>query len=536
MYEVDLTFVVRCINRGGEGLLDAYHYTEKILAELRGRNFDFCLNISSSGYTAILVKLLGIPNSHGWVSDDEGYRLITNPWTVLFAAFVFHANRDYNSINLVDIVRCSAGVRKHPLRLHYAIPEEARHFPDTVLRESNLRGSGPLVCIQVGASQDKRQWEPEKFAQLTNRLVTELDARIIFTGSAKERPLVDEVLRHFSHANVYNAAGETKLDHLAAVLERADLLITGDTGPMHLAIAVGTPVVALFLASALCFETGPYSAGNIVLQPQVACNPCNPNFPCARPDCHEQVSPEQVFRMAKLRLAHTAESILEVEVTNDVADPREVVVYVSKFDEDGFLEFKRINGPAHYHGEQTDFYETVRAVYRELWKQEFGAKLMPTEPIASKSTGQRLSVLDSRLDALGEMIALAAQGISAIDRLIAVIRNVHAAPAELGVMNRAIGEIDNKIEELGLSNPVFGALTRVFIMERSNIRGEDPVFLASKAKELYEQLARRSEKFKRLYWEYYSSNGATHPVPSVLGTSRAHERTNEVFHDYRPDR
>ncbi len=508
VYEIDLSMLIRCMERESEGIIDAYRVVETVVSDLRKQNFDLVLNISSSAYTAVLLRLLNIKNSQGWISDDQGQRLISNPWSVLFAAFVYHSNRDYNSINLVDIVRCSAGVKNHPKRLIYNVPQKAKSFPDEFLKSVGLdKQSGPLICVQAGASQEKRQWSKEKFASLLEQLVTKLNARVILTGSPKELPLIDSILRLYHHPRVHSVAGRTDLGQLAAILERADLLITGDTGPMHLAVAVGTPVVALFLASALCFETGPYGEGNIVIQPQIACNPCNPNYPCARPDCHEQISPELVTFLTQKRLEISQGSEQALKIPRTIADPNEVAIYLTAFDKDNFLDFVQLN-----QSEKVSVGDEERAkiAYRQLWKEEFGAiakkdneengTLQPSLTSQPKLTNtSKLPILDTCQSGLTEAIRLTGEGVKLINDLTMLIHDRSSPPAKLGLINKGLEEIDRSLEELGLSYPVLGALTRVFILEKSNMRGEDPLLLASEMKGLYEILHRRSRKFGELF-------------------------------------
>lgn len=496
VFTIDLSFVVRCLCREKEGIVEAYEYFSSVVDELKSRDYDYCLNMSSSAYTALLLRILGIEDSRGWMSDEEGYRLISNPWAMLFAAFVYHSNRDYNSINLVDIFRCSAGVSSHPRRLHYEIPDTAKGFGERFVKEKQLSGSGPLICIQAGASQEKRQWAPARFAQLVELLVTRLNARIIFTGAKSELSIVEQILSCCSQPNIASAVGETNLEELASLLEVADILVTGDTGPMHLAVAVGTPVVALFLASALCHETGPYGEGNIVLQPQITCNPCNPNYPCARPDCHDQISPELLAHLVEMRIGLSADDVANLRVDQSMADPRQVSVMATTFDDDGFLFFKPINGSADRKGLNWKFFESIRSAYRTLWKEELEAvqaKPIPALPAAGQNPFR------GNIAGLEEILRLTEQGIGVIEDLKQLIADEKSPPHLLGVRNAEIAEIDKKIEALGLSYPALGALVRMHIMDKQNMRGKDPMALASEVGEHYQRLRYRGNKFSELF-------------------------------------
>lgn len=486
--EIDLALVCQCLHREGPGIVDAYRYLDGIVSNLRSQDFDMCMNMSSSAYTALLLRMLNVKDNRGWTADDEGYRILENPWTMLFAAFIYHSNREYNSINLVDIFRCSADVTQHPHRLVYDVPERTAGFAEKFLADEGLGNDGPLIAIQAGASQEKRQWSPARFAKVAELLIEQLNARIVWTGSRSEAPILEAILTHFRHPRMVSAVGKTDLAQLAALLKSSRLLITGDTGPMHLSVAVGTPVVALFLASAFCFETGPYGPGNIVMQPQVGCNPCNPNVPCTRPDCHEQISPELVTYLTKLRLEHEDQELLAVSISAQVADPRETTIYVTAFDEEGFLEFVPLNGIAARKGYAEQYYETARAAHRLLWKSQFGFAKDDHIPAAS------VQELES-INGLGEAIALAEQGKAAIDELLRVIHDPKMPARRLGELNAALLTLDRQLENTGLEHSVLGAVIRMFIMEKENLRGDDPLMLASRTKELYDSLRQRCERF-----------------------------------------
>lgn len=494
VFPVDLSLVVQGLNREGEGIVDAYRYFEEVLSTLRERKFDMCLNLASSAYTALLIRLLEIPDNRGWVSDDEGYRLIENPWSMLFAAFVYHSNRDFNSINLVDIMRCSAGVSEHPRNLIFNIPERSKSFPEQWYQAKGIdRKTGPVIGIQAGASQGKRQWSPAKFGYLARLLIEELGATVVLTGAKSELPITEAILKHYSHPRLHTSVGETDLGQLAALLNSMDLLVTGDTGPMHMAVAVGTPVVALFLASALCFETGPYGTGHLVIQPQIHCNPCNPNFPCARPDCHDQISPNLVAQLVKLRLGTSAEKVSELKVD---ANPAEVVIYGTHFDEEGFLDFKPLNGLAERKGLPANYYQRTRDSYRSVWKSEFGEELLipHRRPVAQISAPA--DKIESSLKTIVELCQLGEHKLAELERCIAD----KTVPARvLGEKNAEVIQTDRMLEDLGHAEGALGALVRMFVMEKENLRGDDPFELVAATKALYQGLRRRSLLFFEAY-------------------------------------
>lgn len=129
-----------------------------------------------------------------------------------------------------------------------------------------------LVVINPVARWKTKLWDEHKFALLADRMVAERRAVVVFTGSPDDRA-VTERIRNMMRENAVNWAGETTLRELAALASLADLFITTDTGPMHLAAAAGARVAALFGPTAP-WRTGPYGPGHAVVRKGLACSPC----------------------------------------------------------------------------------------------------------------------------------------------------------------------------------------------------------------------------------------------------------------------
>ncbi len=481
---IDLGMTVRCLAREQDGIIDAYEYVSEVVEKLRAKKFDYCLNMSSSAYTALLLKLIGIERNGGWTSDEEGYRVIESDWAKLFATSVFHQNRQFNSLNLVDVFRASADVEKHPDKLLISIEDKDRDHADKLIAEAGFTNTGPLICLQAGASQQKRQWLPPKFVALAKILIEKYNARVILTGSGKEREIIDPIVAGVGSPNVVSFCGKTSIPQLAAVLKRGEVLITGDTGPMHMSVAVGTPVVSMFLASAYGFETGPYSRDNIVIQPIIACGPCNPNMPCARPDCHDTIDPALVAELAMLRIKGPVH-----EVPQGLSDPSKVIVYNSTFDKYGFMDLQPINGGR-------DTYAPYRAAYRRLWLEDLAGF---TEEKPNSSSPRTLSVVHEPIEGLHDVIQYAEEGKRLIQQLIRLVEDPYASGKELGSVNSEITEIDRKIEEKGFQIAPLAPVTRMFVFAKENISGSDALVLASQMGTVYEDLARRGRKLGEYY-------------------------------------
>jgi lipopolysaccharide heptosyltransferase II len=196
--------------------------------------------------------------------------------------------------------------RLTPARIELAAEERRR------ARERIGAARGPVVGVHVSGGRAIKQWDPERFRELALRLARARGATIVLTGSAGDRALVEPVARALADLAVVDLAGALDLPGLAAVLEQLDVFVTGDTGPMHVAAAVGTPVVAIFGPSDPA-RYAPRDAIHRIVRVDLPCSPCNrirlPPDRCAGhiPDCLTGIDVEMVFRAVEATLDRSRE-------------------------------------------------------------------------------------------------------------------------------------------------------------------------------------------------------------------------------------
>jgi ADP-heptose:LPS heptosyltransferase len=180
-----------------------------------------------------------------------------------------------------------------------AIPASNRAEADALLAGARR----PTVAVHVAGGRPVKQWDPDRFAHVARTLAAARGATIVLTGASGDQDLVDRVRRAIPPAQTIDAMRTSSLLTVAALLERSDLLITGDTGPMHLAAAVGTPIVAVFGPSDPR-RYAPRGPHNRVVRIDLPCAPCNRiRLPPARctgrtPDCLALLTPDRVLDAA----------------------------------------------------------------------------------------------------------------------------------------------------------------------------------------------------------------------------------------------
>jgi ADP-heptose:LPS heptosyltransferase len=156
----------------------------------------------------------------------------------------------------------------------YGIPvsEADGQRVDALLDTHGAGRSRPLVAINPVALWETKLWLNDRFAVLADRLTADHGVDVVFTGGPGDRDTI-ALIRGMMRTRAADLSGRTTLTMLAALYRRAALLVTTDTGPMHLAAAVDTPVVALFGPTAP-WRTGPYGDGHTVVRTAPSCSPC----------------------------------------------------------------------------------------------------------------------------------------------------------------------------------------------------------------------------------------------------------------------
>jgi len=160
--------------------------------------------------------------------------------------------------------------------------------------------TGFRVGIAPGSVWGAKRWPPEKFAALMDALGQERDARFALIGGPGDAGITASVKKQ-TRADALDLAGKTTIEEMAALLSHLDMFITNDTGPMHVAAALGIPIVAIFGATTPEMGFAPYTKKARVIEPpdKLDCRPCSPHGPQKCPEghfrCMNDITPDAVF-------------------------------------------------------------------------------------------------------------------------------------------------------------------------------------------------------------------------------------------------
>jgi ADP-heptose:LPS heptosyltransferase len=180
-------------------------------------------------------------------------------------------------------------------RMELPLLKEGDLTADEFLKKNGVNNADILIGFQVGASTLSRMWFADRFIELGKRLTgAHPEVKIIITGSPREYGYCKEIAEGIGKQAIVSA-GRIPLRYIPSLVKRLKTLITGDTGIMHIAVAVGTPVVALF-AVADAKKSGPYYdlEKHVVIQKERTCDPCV-SKKCKYQKCMENISVDEVL-------------------------------------------------------------------------------------------------------------------------------------------------------------------------------------------------------------------------------------------------
>lgn len=244
--------------RGAGGLA----YFKRWLQSLRERQFDTVLDPHNLFKSGLMAYASGASLRVGFKKFREGNFLFMNR-RVRPAVRYRHAVEKYLSLLEPLGVPESQWTFRFPLSWG---PQDEEAIERFWMQQGFGQGGAKqeaVVAVNPGASWSSKRWIPERYAQVADRLVKEHGIRILLLWGPGERPLAERIAQAMGGTSVI--APETDLKRLMALIKRCRLMITGDTGPLHIAAALGVPTVALFGPSDPA-RNGPYGQGHVVIR------------------------------------------------------------------------------------------------------------------------------------------------------------------------------------------------------------------------------------------------------------------------------
>jgi heptosyltransferase-2 len=266
-----------------------------LASDLRARKFDVALLLQNAFDAAWLAWRAGIPDRIGYARDGRRL-LLTNAIAVPKPGEIPAHEKFY----YLELLRRAGWIDQLQDDVHIAlhVPEARRVKAAETLLEAGARAHTVRVAIGAGASYGSAKcWPPERFAQWANRFQAETDGDVILFGTAAEASVSNAIIVGMKKKPI-DLTGKTAIGDLPALLSQCQLFLGNDSGAMHVAAAVGLPVVAVF-GPTDPFGTAPVTPRSSIVQERPYCSPCFLRRCPTGHRCMKSITPEMVADAAK---------------------------------------------------------------------------------------------------------------------------------------------------------------------------------------------------------------------------------------------
>lgn len=263
----------------------------KLCAGLAKRRFDLTIDLQGLLRSGLMTAAARSPVRVGLEDAREGARFF-------YTHRVSASRTSVHAVDRVMLVAEALGAPSSRPEFHLPIGEQDDQWARRALE--GLSGSGPRLIFNMGARWESKRWPVEHFAEIARRAVSEFGAGVVAVGAREDRPLAEALQRDLGAIPVLDLSGRTNLLQLAALARRADLFLSNDTGPIHLAAAVGAPVVGVYTSTDPSL-TGPYGSNAVAVQ-NSAPRSARHYKKRDRSDRRSEITPDRVWYIVKPRL------------------------------------------------------------------------------------------------------------------------------------------------------------------------------------------------------------------------------------------
>lgn len=278
--------------RGQEKSLHAFF---QLVNKIKQEKFDLALVPHRSYRSSFLVFLSKIPERIGFDKNQANFFLTKK---------VTYQN------NLHEIDRNLSLIQANGLKLEEKLPEL---FPDknnfttveNFLTENEVKLADPLIAIAPGSTWATKRWLLEGFAKVADWLIQKEKAKVVLIGSKEDEKLANDI-GNLMQTKPVVACGKLSLLESAVLLSKCKLLLANDTAPVHMAVAMKTPVVEIYGSTVPAFGFYPYGDGHLIIEKNLPCRPCgihgHQKCPLGHFRCMKEISAEEVFNTVVKKL------------------------------------------------------------------------------------------------------------------------------------------------------------------------------------------------------------------------------------------
>jgi len=465
----------------------------KWAAPLVEAQYDRVINLTFNRRSGLLSSYIGAKEIRGIAAPKDGDVAIHNPWMAYLTDV--HTQRSFNQFNLVDIYALGGSGRGPFAPLSITVPSNTEQWAREFL---SPHGGDKIswVAVQIGASDAMKAWRPELFGQTLASLSRQTTVGYVFIGTEEERKASLIAQRTYRQAGGTSpqceAIGRTTLPQLAALLAQCRLLLTNDTGPMHLAVGVGTPVVDLSVGHVDFHETGPYGPGHWIVQPDMPCAPCGFDQVCFHHACNDRLVPDQIAALC----GHVLTGASLPHTTTGVK------IYRSRIDEDGLGSAQLCAG------REDPLINWYGRFWRRFWYEQFTGVSSQIPPLEEGPPDwEDASRLLQRLTPLA--VALVAHA-----REMVHLTKQHSLPVT-ALQQLQLRERADRQQALALSlqSPATASLAVALLRDTHNDDGNELITMVQSRLATYQRWQQRLAEVARYFRSLRNTDGRSRALP-----------------------
>jgi lipopolysaccharide heptosyltransferase II len=273
-----------------------------LLSHLHARNYDIAVSVFGK-WAGILAAVSGAKRRVGFGRESYPGLMTDNVRGRHWRPGDHKHEVDY----CLELAKAAGANTSIPDRTpHLYVDPLAHQQLEQLLEREGIVPEKPLIACHISSNNGQsKRWPIPYWAILIDKLIRVQNAQVVLTGASEDTPLIENVTRQMQEQAV-NLAGKTSLPQLVALLKRANLVISGDSGPMHIAAAVGTPLIAIHGPTDPALS-GPVSPIATILRSDIWCSPCynaKDSADCRffTTQCMKNISPAQVLAVAQDKL------------------------------------------------------------------------------------------------------------------------------------------------------------------------------------------------------------------------------------------
>jgi heptosyltransferase II len=277
--------------------------TLRSVIEIKKRKFDMAITLPGSISSAFIFFAAEVPIRIGW--GGEGRELFLTQVVPLPEPRRKHLVWEY-----LELIRQGLGrpISLKTFRLAFPLGFKSKQEAHWLFKSLKVNEKSGLVALGPGATYGPaKRWPLDYWKQLIKKMLESGKETLLVLGGPEEKEYLEELwkgLPNHHTQRLVSLVGKTNPQALAAVLDQCKLLITNDTGPMHVAAAVGTPTLALFGSTSPAW-TKPFGLGHEVIYKSVECSPCFQKTCPIGYICLNQITVDEVFQKTRKKLKNT---------------------------------------------------------------------------------------------------------------------------------------------------------------------------------------------------------------------------------------